>query len=752
MGFDELNKMIEDGMEGKNQSIPIGLPRLGKYANIRKNIFTLIFSTTGGGKCFAKGTKVVMYDGSLREIENVKIGDLVMGVDSTPRVVLEAHSGIDEMYKIHQNKGEDYIVNKEHILRLVKRRNKKNEYLEIPVKDALLKTPNFFHEWKGYKSSGVYFPEKELEIDPYLVGLWLGDGTACKPQITTADKEIVGYLDTYAENNQMILKKDGYGKYNYSFKANRQVEEIKDSGEIILHSNIREAAKLINDKNAEKYISNIVTNKFEKYNNSKWRWIVRDNLFLTFLQKNNLLCNKYIPDDYIINSRENRLRLLAGLLDSDGHYQKYKNCFEITLKSKELIDKLVFLSRSLGFYTSINPKKATLKREGKEDYTCLVYRVFIFGENLGDIPCILPRKKAVNTPNKIINPLNTGISIESIGTGEYFGFSLDGDGLFMLEDFTVVHNSSLLDTIILNACFDYMNHPYEGKLIPDFQLFSMERSKILRIAKWLSFIVFINEGEEIQLPKMLGWWDDKLTKQEHALIKKYEDYLNQLLNDFITIHEGAKTPNEIYKIMKDHYEENGEYGDEIIKGKRHRVYLQNDIKKVVIPAFDHGNLTKTTQELPIKKQAIDKLVAMTQGFRDLENSAPIWISQVNRSISGLTRAKDGEYELMLDDCKESGDIADASDLAISLFNPLKFGQSSKTGYNPNDFLDTSNGANYFRSAQILKSSYGADDLRIPLAFNGFCGQFKELEKRKDLSDEQYRERVRTVLSKEFFLE
>ena len=49
-----------------------------------------------------------------------------------------------------------------------------------------------------------------------------------------------------------LLKKDGYGKYNYSFKANRQVEEIKDSGEIILHSNIREAAKLINDKNAEK--------------------------------------------------------------------------------------------------------------------------------------------------------------------------------------------------------------------------------------------------------------------------------------------------------------------------------------------------------------------------------------------------------------------------------------------------------------------------------------------------------------------
>lgn len=311
--------------------------------------------------------------------------------------------------------------------------------------------------------------------------------------------------------------------------------------------------------------------------------------------------------------------------------------------------------------------------------------------------------------------------------------------------------SSLLDTVILNACFDYMNHPYEGKLIPDFQLFSMERSKIMRIAKWLSYIIFINEGIEIQLPKMLGWWDDKLTKEEYSIINKYEDYLNQILNDFVTIHEGAKTPNEIYRIMKDHFEENGEYDEVVIKGKKNKIYIQNDIKKVVIPAFDHGNLTKTTQELPSKKQAIDKLVAMVQGFRDLENSAPIWISQVNRSISGLTRSKDGEYELMLDDCKESGDIADASDIAISLFNPLKFGQSSKTGYTPTDFLDTSNGANYFRSAQILKSTYGSDDLRIPLAFNGFCGQFSELPKRKDLNDDQYRSLIDSVLNKSYFL-
>ena len=107
--------------------------------------------------------------------------------------------------------------------------------------------------------------------------------------------------------------------------------------------------------------------------------------------------------------------------------------------------------------------------------------------------------------------------------------------------------------------------------------------------------------------------------------------------------------------------------------------------------------------------------------------------------------------MVLDDVKESGDIADACDLAISLFDPLKHGQSSKTGYKPADFVDMTTGANYFRSAQILKNSYGMDSIRFPLAFNGFCGQFMELEKRKNLTDFQYQELIASVLTKEYFL-
>jgi len=329
--------------------------------------------------------------------------------------------------------------------------------------------------------------------------------------------------------------------------------------------------------------------------------------------------------------------------------------------------------------------------------------------------------------------------------------------LTLLFSTTGAGKSALVDTMMLNACDSYMRKPSETKLKPDFQLFSMERSKELRVAKWISYIIFKNEGHVIELPRMMGWWNEKLTAGELDLIKAQKEYIDCLLNDYITIHEGAKTPNEIYRIMKDHFETLGKYEEIEVpdrkteKMRRVKIYIADNNNIVVSPVIDHGNLTKTTKELPSKKAAIDKLVEYVQGFRDMESASPIWVAQVNRAIAGVSRTKDQEHELVLEDVKESGDISDACDIAISLFDPVKYSQSSKTGYTPTDFIDKLTGDNYFRSAQILKSSYGADSLRIPLAFNGFCGQFMELPKRKDLTDDQYSDLVDSVLNKSYFL-
>ena len=78
------------------------------------------------GKCLLKGTQVIMSDGTLKNVEDVKIGDKVMGPDSNPRNVVDLHSGISPMYRIDQERGESYTVTDDHILTLICTENKKN--------------------------------------------------------------------------------------------------------------------------------------------------------------------------------------------------------------------------------------------------------------------------------------------------------------------------------------------------------------------------------------------------------------------------------------------------------------------------------------------------------------------------------------------------------------------------------------------------------------------------------------------------
>ena len=78
-----------------------------------------------------------------------------------------------------------------------------------------------------------------------------------------------------------------------------------------------------------------------------------ENIFFKFLQSHNLINNKHIPDVYKVNDRNVRLQVLAGILDSDGYL--IHNCFEVTQKSKQLADDIVFLARSLGLATTMRP-------------------------------------------------------------------------------------------------------------------------------------------------------------------------------------------------------------------------------------------------------------------------------------------------------------------------------------------------------------------------------------------------------------
>lgn len=84
----------------------------------------------GFGKCLAKGTHVLMYDGTLKEVQDIEVGELLMGDDSTPRKVLSLASGTEQMFEIcDETYGESYTVNRSHIISV-----KYNYHIPILIK------------------------------------------------------------------------------------------------------------------------------------------------------------------------------------------------------------------------------------------------------------------------------------------------------------------------------------------------------------------------------------------------------------------------------------------------------------------------------------------------------------------------------------------------------------------------------------------------------------------------------------------
>jgi hypothetical protein len=110
------------------------------------------------------------------------------------------------------------------------------------------------------------------------------------------------------------------------------------------------------------------------------------------------------------------------------------------------------------------------------------------------------------------------------------------------------------------------------------------------------------------------------------------------------------------------------------------------------------------------------------------------------------RLKAGDVEPALDDFKDSAVTQEDADVVMALFDPMRYKVPDPSGYNL-DKLKDEYGAKYFRSVRVIKNSYGEDDLRIGLGFLGQVGMFKELPRKKDITDEDYA----AVINKSYFL-
>jgi replicative DNA helicase len=155
---------------------------------------------------------------------------------------------------------------------------------------------------------------------------------------------------------------------------------------------------------------------------------------------------------------------------------------------------------------------------------------------------------------------------------------------------------------------------------------------------------------------------------------------------------------------------------------------------------------KTTKDQTTKKEAIDKMSDELRYARDFFGYTPVAVSQFNRSISNIQRIKNGDVEPQLEDFAESSSTQNDADVVLALFDPMRYKVNDPSGYELTKLID-GYGAKYFRSLRLIKNSYGEDDVRIGLGFMGQIGMFKELPKKKDMTDADYE----SVTNKTFFL-
>ena len=367
-------------------------------------ILGYLLGVGGTGKCVLKDTPIMLYDGSIRPVQDIKVGDLLMGDDSKPREVKVLSNGIGQMYRVKQVKGDDYVVNQNHVLSLKigyigsphkcefrhinGNKYRKGDVIDISIKDYMKLSNGQKRALVGFKV-GTEFPDKEVPIDPYLLGLWLGDGDSAGSVITNKDTAVVNYLVNKLPEYDCYLK---YSNHNYKYRLN---------------------------------------------GNGKINYITRN------LNALNVINNKHIPEIYKINSREKRLSLLAGIIDTDGSLST--GVFDLIQKNKKLAEDIQYLVRSLGFYTKIQECKKGCMWKG-EYREGTYYRMCISG-NIDEIPTRIPRKKASKRLQKK-NVLHTGVTVEVAQIDEYFGFEVDGNHRFLMGDTTVTHNSTILTKVL----------------------------------------------------------------------------------------------------------------------------------------------------------------------------------------------------------------------------------------------------------------------------------------------------------------
>jgi DNA-directed RNA polymerase beta subunit len=426
-------------------------------------------------ECFDPETPILMWDGTSKRAGDIMIDDILVDDLGNPTKVRTTCSGFKNMYDVIPDKDNfmKHRVTDNHILTLrirqhknilnydrkdrkykhsVKFLNRDNFKIQERYFASLKEAEDFVNSFDDddtlditienylklnkttkdylvlFKVEGINWQKKDVELDPYLLGLWLGDGLSAGNGFALnykTDFETLAYWEKWALENCATITKGQ--RYDFSIVSNKN----KEAGLSGLCNRVEEAP-------------------LKKY-----------------LRKYNLLNNKHIPNEYLTNDRETRLKVLAGLVDTDGSVRAEGREIRICQgpANYRIIEDAYTLAMSLGFSCGVKEGTSQWTDEKSGDKKFSTYKELrITGHKIFEIPTLLPRKKLVPIENKTQllrskSFMCSNFNLVEVGIGPYVGWQLhDKRGRFCLKDGLSVHNTPEGQSVGIVKNLAYMTH------------------------------------------------------------------------------------------------------------------------------------------------------------------------------------------------------------------------------------------------------------------------------------------------------
>lgn len=390
-------KEAEARQSGKHTGLDSGYPVLDQLLNgFQKTDLIIIGARPGMGKGLALSEDLLTPDGWIK-MKDVRVGNMLIGSDGKPYPVTGVYpQGIKQTFRVMFDDGTSVVCDDTHLWYTQTRADRKIKGMRkgtvktiLEIKDTLKNGVRKNHSIPFIKPFELQ--EQATKIDPYLLGILIGDGcTRTNPvSISNPEPDIIEKIKTFLpEGYSLTVGSDGLN------------HRIRTNG---------------NDK------------------------------FLKFIPE---LSGKYsydkeIPSEYLSNSIHNRIKLMQGLMDTDGNVTDKKSPWvEYTTTSPRLTMQVADLVRGLGGRCSYKMYKGKYSKNGEITETRYYYRLLIAFSN-GIVPVSSKKHLAKYIPKRYSQKFITDVVDNGFEETQCISVG-SPDNLFVTTGTTLTHNTAFI--------------------------------------------------------------------------------------------------------------------------------------------------------------------------------------------------------------------------------------------------------------------------------------------------------------------